>query len=61
MASSTFVCQAEGRGRRGLHTRLHTPVLESGLEEPWWWEAACWRARNCLRTGPEGWYEVTAG
>ena len=51
---STFVCQAEERGRHGLRTRLHTSVLESGLEESSWWEAAYRWARSCLRTGREG-------
>lgn len=60
MASSTFVCQAEERGRHGLRTRLHTSVLESGLEESSWWEAAYRRARSCLRTGREGWDELIA-
>lgn len=60
MASSTFVCQAEERGRHGLLARLHTSVLESRLEESWWWEAAYRRARSCLRTGHEGWDEVIA-
>lgn len=58
MASSTFVCQAEERGRHGLRTRLHTSVLKSGLEESWWCEAAYRRARSCLRTGREGWDEL---
>ena len=59
-ASSTFVCQAEERGRHALRTRLHTSVLESGLEESSWWEAAYRRARSCLRTGHEGWDELIA-
>lgn len=60
-APSTFVCRAEGRGSHGLRTHLHTPVLESGLEDSWWWEAACRKARSRLRTGPEGWGELIAG
>ena len=60
MASSTFVCQAEERGRHGLRTLLHTSVLESGLEEFWWCEASYRRARSCLRTGHEGWDELMA-
>lgn len=41
-----------------MRTRLHPSVLESGLEESSWWEAAYRRARSCLRTGREGWDEL---